>query len=111
MFIAAHLPHLPLDEFVTLEDKLLPLLASRTLALEWRVTPDLDLSEVPRNCPNFHGIAGFGLIRTSPVLWERLGELGPRAAELTARFLAKDGELAPLVAARERFREKGMWAD
>jgi len=107
--IAANaLAALPLDEFVTLEEELLPLLGSRVLLLEWRLTPDFDLGPLPRNCPRFGNMAGFGLVNKVPTLIARLGELGPRAARITAALIREVGEQPPLVQARSRLAERGI---
>jgi hypothetical protein len=108
MIAAKHLSALPHDEFVTLEEELLALLGSRILALEWQLTPDLDLAPLPKNCPKFGQIAGFGLMSRVPRLWERLGELGPRAARIAALFIKEVGERPMLAAAREGFRARGI---
>jgi hypothetical protein len=108
MVAAKHLSALPQDEFVTLEEELLALLGSRILALEWQLTPDLDLAPLPKNCPKFGEIAGFGLMSRVPLLWERLGELGPKAARITALFIKEVGERPMLVAARDGFLARGI---
>jgi hypothetical protein len=99
---------LPRDEFVSLEEQLLPLLGSRVLALEWQITPELDVKPLPKDCPKWGEIAGFGLMSRVPGLWERLGELGPLATRITALFIKEVGERPMLVTARERFRARGM---
>lgn len=99
---------LPLDEFVALEEKLLPLLASRILALDWQLTPELDRSGLPEGCPRWGPIAGFGLMKLAPELWARMGELGPRFARFTELFIREVGERPMLLAARARFAERGL---
>jgi hypothetical protein len=103
---AALLASIPLEEFVAIEDELIPLLGSRILALEWQLTPELDVSKLPKKCPRWGPIAGFGLMGKVPELWARLGELGPRAERIVAIFMEEVGERPPLVEARERFRER-----
>ncbi len=103
---AALLAALPLNEYVTLEDELIPLLGSRILALQWLLTSDLDVSKLPRDCPRWGPIAGFGLMAKVPELWARLGELGPRAAMITERFIEEVGERPALVQARTRFAQR-----
>jgi hypothetical protein len=106
--IAQLLACLPAPAFAALERELLPLLGSRILALRWELTPDLDVSPLPRNCPKFGRHAGFGLMTRVPALWERLGELGPSAARITALFLKEVGEQPMLAKARKRFAERGI---
>jgi hypothetical protein len=103
---ASLLAALPLEEFVALEEALIPLLGSRILALEWQLTPDLDVSKLPKACPRWGPIAGFGLMSRVPQLWARLGELGPRADKITAVFIEEVGERPPLVSARTRSAER-----
>jgi hypothetical protein len=103
---ASLLAGLPLDEFVALEDELIPLLGSRILALEWQLTPNLDVSKLPKDCPRWGPIAGFGLMSRVPELWARLGELGPRANKITRVFIEEVGERPMLVAARLRYAER-----
>jgi hypothetical protein len=96
------------DEFALLEERLLPILGSRILALRWELTPELDLAPLPKDCPRFGEQAGFGLMAKVPQLWERLGELGPRAARITALFIKEVGEQPMLAAARARFVDRGI---
>lgn len=103
---ASLLAALPLDEFVAIEDALIPLLGSRILALEWQLTPDLDVSKLPKACPRWGPIAGFGLMSRVPELWARLGELGPRADKIIAALIEEVGERPMLVSARNRFAER-----
>jgi hypothetical protein len=103
---ASLLAGLPLEEFVAIEDELIPLLGSRILALEWQLTPDLDVSKLPKDCPRWGPIAGFGLMSRVPELWARLGELGPRAQKITRIFIEEVGERPMLVSARLRYAER-----
>ena len=103
---ASLLAALPLDEFLACEDELIPLLGSRVLALEWQLTPGLDLSALPKACPRWGPIAGFGLMSRVPELWARLGELGPRADRIIAAFIKEVGERPVLVSARMRSDER-----
>jgi len=103
---ASLLAALPLDEFVAIEDELIPLLGSRILALEWQLTPELDVSKLPKDCPRWGPIAGFGLMSRVPELWERLGELGRRAEKIIAIFIEEVGERPMLVNARARSAQR-----
>jgi hypothetical protein len=103
---ASLLAALPLEEFTALEDALIPLLGSRILALQWQLTPELDVSALPKNCPRWGPIAGFGLMGKVPELWARLGELGPRADRIVAVFIEEVGERPMLAAARTRSAER-----
>lgn len=96
------------EEFQLLERRLLPVLGSRVLALRWELTPDLDLAPLPKLCPKFGNQAGFGLMERVPQLWERLGELGPKAAGITAAFIKEVGARPMLAKARERFADRGI---
>ncbi|HEX8240967.1 MAG TPA: hypothetical protein VF574_14625 [Allosphingosinicella sp.] len=103
---ASLLAALPLEEFVELEDELIPLLGSRILALEWQLTPGLDVSKLPKDCPRWGPIAGFGLMSRVPELWARLGELGPRGEKIAAVFIEEVGERPMLASARIRYVER-----
>jgi hypothetical protein len=103
---ASLLAALPLQELVALEDELIPLLGSRILALQWQLTPELDVSALPKDCPRWGPIAGFGLMSRVPELWARLGELGPRGDRIVAVFIGEVGERPMLVAARARSAER-----
>lgn len=63
-------------------------LNSRILAGEWRIGPDMDLKDVPKDCPRFGDYGGFGLLYEVPGLYERLARLGPAEAKLVAGFRA-----------------------
>ncbi|HEY8591472.1 MAG TPA: hypothetical protein VIL42_01255 [Sphingomicrobium sp.] len=84
----------------------MPLLSSRILALEWQLTPELEVSKLPVDCPRWGPIGGFGLMSRVPELWARLGELGPPADKIVAAFIDEVGERPMLVTARDRIAER-----
>ncbi len=99
---------IPINEFVGLDEVLRTLLPSRILALRWRLTPDVDVSLLPRGCPRWGNDAGFGLMDRFPELWARMGDLSPWYARVVAGFIKEVGERPALVEARRRFAERGI---
>ncbi len=71
------LEHLPDDEFLAAKDDIVAALNSRILAGEWRIGPDMDLKDVPKECPRFGEYGGFGLLYAVPGLYARVASLGP----------------------------------
>lgn len=88
---AVLLERLPQEEFVAARAEIFDVLNSRIMAGEWRVGPDMDMDDVPRNCPRFGDYGGFGLmIQTSP-LYDRLAALGPEEAAMVEKLRASLG--------------------
>jgi hypothetical protein len=101
---AQALARLPLEEFRSLSSRILSIVGSRILSLQWDITPDLDVRPLPRNLPRFGDEAGFGLLVQAPHLYERLGELDdPRVLRLVEGLAAEAGWIHPLTRARDTY--------
>ncbi len=75
---AAMLTDLPEEEFVATGPVLFDIVNSRVLALR----PGLDLTKVPKDCPRFGKVGGYGLALYEPRLYMRYARLGPEEAAL-----------------------------
>ncbi|MDO9363568.1 MAG: hypothetical protein Q7T60_11625 [Sphingopyxis sp.] len=73
---------LPNDEFVATGPALFDVVNSRVLAGEWDIGPELDLKSVPKDCPRFGKVGGYGLALHHPRLYKRYAQLGPKEAAL-----------------------------
>jgi hypothetical protein len=101
---AIALAGIPADELRALTPRILRITGSRILSLEWRVTPDLDVTPLPRNLPRFGNRAGFGLLGRAPRLYERLGELDdPRVLRVLEGLAEEAGWTRPLQRARDAY--------
>ena len=101
---AQALARLPLEEYRSLTSRILSIVSSRILSLQWDITPDLDVRPLPRNLPRFGDQAGFGLLVLAPQLYERLGELDdPRGLRLVEGLAAEAGWIHPLTRARDTY--------
>lgn len=79
--LASMIASLPEPLFAASETELADILNSRILAGKWLITPELDLKDVPKNCPRFGSYGGFGLIDAVPELYDRFAALGPQRAK------------------------------
>jgi hypothetical protein len=101
---AQALSRLPLEEFRSLTPRVLAIVGSRILSLQWTITPDLDVRPLPRDLPRFGNHGGFGLLARAPDLYVRLGELDdPRALRIIAALAAEAGWEYPLTQARDTY--------
>jgi hypothetical protein len=101
---AQALTRLPLEEYRSLTPRILTIVGSRILSLQWDITPDLDVRPLPRNLPRFGDQAGFGLLVQAPKLYERLGELDdPRVPRFVEALAAEAGWSHPLTRARDTY--------
>jgi hypothetical protein len=101
---AQALTRLPTEEYRALAPRILAIVSSRILSLQWDITPDLDVRPLPRKLPRFGGQAGFGLLVQAPKLYERLGELDdPRVLRLVEGLAAEAGWVHPLTRARDTY--------
>jgi hypothetical protein len=73
---------LPNDEFAATGPALLDIVNSRVLAGEWNIGPELDLKSVPKDCPRFGKVGGYGLALYHPRLYKRYAQLGPKESAL-----------------------------
>jgi hypothetical protein len=79
---AALLERLPEAEFAATGPALFDIVNSRILAGEWEVGPNLDYKSLPRDCPRFGKVGGYGLALYEPRLYMRYARLGPKEAAL-----------------------------
>ena len=79
---------LPVDEFAATGSALLDIVNSRVLAGEWAIGPELDLKSVPKDCPRFGKVGGYGLALYHPRLYKRYAQLGAKEAALVERLAA-----------------------
>ena len=101
---AQALSRLPLEEFRSLTPRILTVVSSRILSLQWKITPDLDVRPLPRDLPRFGDQGGFGLLARARDLYERLGELDdPRALLVVEALAAEVGWEYPLTRARDTY--------
>ena len=101
---AQALTRLPTEEYRALAPRILAIVSSRILSLQWDITPDLDVRPLPRKLPRFGDQAGFGLLVQAPKLYERLGELDdPRVLRLLEGLAAEAGWVHPLTRARDTY--------
>lgn len=101
---AIALSRLPTEELLSLTPRLLRITGSRILSLRWRVTPDLDVTPLPRGLPRFGDVGGFGLLERAPQLYERLGELDdPRTLKVVEGLAAEAGWTRALERARDNY--------
>ncbi len=79
---------LPESEFSATGSALLDVVNSRVLAGEWSIGPELDLKSVPKDCPRFGRVGGYGLALYYPRLYKRYAQLGAKEAALVERLAA-----------------------
>lgn len=79
---AALLTDLPEEEFAATGPALFDIVNSRVLAGEWELRPGLDLTKVPKDCPRFGKVGGYGRALYEPRLYMRYARLGPEEAAL-----------------------------
>lgn len=89
--IARLLQTVPDAAIVDAGDRLVDALNSRKLALRWELTPDLDVTPLPRDMYRFGNHGGFGLALDQPELYVRVGDLVPDLRPLVAEL---DREMA-----------------
>ena len=77
---------LPESEFAATGSALLDVVNSRVLAGEWGIGPELDLKSVPKDCPRFGKVGGYGLALYHPHLYKRYEQLGAKEAALVKRL-------------------------
>ena len=67
--------------------RILGIFNSRKVGMVWQVTPDLDLTPLPRGpIPKFGQEAGFGLIRAVPELYLKLALFGPEMENIVSKL-------------------------
>lgn len=79
---AALLEVLPDEDFAATGPALFDIVNSRILAGEWEIGPNLDYKSLPRDCPRFGKVGGYGLALHVPRLYKRFALLGPKEAAL-----------------------------
>ncbi|GEM_PF-3270130 len=79
---------LPDAEFTACAAALHDVVNSRILAGEWRIAADMDLTQVPKNCPRFGNRGGFGLAIHTPRLYARFAGLGAQERALVDALAA-----------------------
>lgn len=79
---AALIEALPEEDFAATSPALFDIVNSRILAGEWEVGPALDYKSLPKDCPRFGKVGGYGLALYVPRLYMRYARLGPKEAAL-----------------------------
>jgi len=101
---ARALAEVPGDELRELTPRLLRITGSRILSLQWEITPDLDVTPLPRGLPKFGDHGGFGLLDRVPDLYRRLGELDdPQVLVVLDGLAAEAGWTRALQEGRESY--------